>query len=909
MNRRLMCILLTALMLFGMIPAMAVPALAGSDMTTSDACVEILKEMEGFLEFAVYDNGQYTIGYGSGCGRDEYPNGITEEQAEELLWRYLNNMQKDINLFIDRYQLKLNQHQFDALMLFSYNCGTNWVGSDGEFRSAIISGATGNELLYPFCLWSNAGGELNMGLVNRRLIEADLYLNGNYSNSKPSHYTYVVFDHNEGISDVRVQGYDSNLTDLVRPTPTMEGSRFLGWYTTTQGGSWITRLNNQHNGITLYAHWQEGEGDAVNGTPASYQRAVSQLAVNNIYDAPGGSVTGTLGESEQANIVADYVDSSNMKWGKLDRGGWVILGSPLTGTDSLGSNQSAVKVTVTRDGVNIRSGPGTTYGIVGSANTGDQMEITDTRKVGDLLWGKFTKGWIALKYTDYEEVTGDTGEYPDEPNEPETVIAIATVAVDLLNIRSGPGEAFGTVGCLKRGDRVEITRKQLADGTTWGKMSKGWISLAYVTLEKVEEPEETTPPTEPEETTPPTEPEETTPPTEPEETTPPTEPEETTPPTEPEETTPPTEPDEETGLPGKVNSPNGLNIRSGPGIHNKIVGHYKHNTRVVILEQIIHNGVTWGRTDLGWVSMQYIKLDIVGGADGDDEGVLGTVVTQTGLNIRSGPGAHYPVVASYHSGTRIRILEQRKVGDTYWGRTELGWVSMQYVKLDTPSPVLPDVPQDTTGIPCVVTAQSGLNIRSGPGTGYPVVGNYRSGDRIMILEQKLVETIAWGRTDKGWISMQYVKLDTSGYPDQPDETPGTPGGTTGGINGTVISNSPLNIRSGPGIHNPQIGAYRRGTRVTILEQIMVGGLTWGRTELGWVSMQYVLLDVDANTTYYATVTASSLAIRDGAGVKDTNVVGYYKRGDVVKILETTYVQGAPWGRTDKGWICLAYVQK
>ena len=38
------------------------------------------------------------------------------------------------------------------------------------------------------------------------------------------------------------------------------------------------------------------------------------------------------------------------------------------------------------------------------------------------------------------------------------------------------------------------------------------------------------------------------------------------------------------------------------------------------------------------------------------------------------------------------------------------------------------------------------------------------------------------------------------------------------------------------------------------------------------------------------------------------VVGSYKRGQTVTILEQTRVGVTLWGRTDKGWICMDYVK-
>lgn len=50
-----------------------------------------------------------------------------------------------------------------------------------------------------------------------------------------------------------------------------------------------------------------------------------------------------------------------------------------------------------------------------------------------------------------------------------------------------------------------------------------------------------------------------------------------------------------------------------------------------------------------------------------------------------------------------------------------------------------------------------VNIRSGAGTGYEKVGEYKKGDVVVIYEVKTVGGRPWGRTDKGWICTEYVK--------------------------------------------------------------------------------------------------------------------------------------------------------
>jgi hypothetical protein len=55
------------------------------------------------------------------------------------------------------------------------------------------------------------------------------------------------------------------------------------------------------------------------------------------------------------------------------------------------------------------------------------------------------------------------------------------------------------------------------------------------------------------------------------------------------------------------------------------------------------------------------------------------------------------------------------------------------------------------------------------------------------------------------------------------------------------------------------------------------------------------------------VFTNGMTIHTTAGAANT-VVGSYEYGDMVTILETTSVNGVAWGRTDKGWICMDYVQ-
>ena len=665
MHKRILCLILAAVLLLSIIPVLAVPSRAASNLKTSEACITMLKNMEGFLKYPVFDYSQYSVGYGSACNKDDYPDGITVEEADALLRAYVVELERALKIFADRYDILFSQNQFDALILFTYNCGPNWVNSDGEFRRAVIENKAGNHFIYAATLWSSAGNQLHMGILERRLLESNLYLNGKYGNQLPSNFTYVVYNNQGGIGESRAQGYDCNYPACVKSAPTREGYRFLGWYSAANGGSWITELTAANAKQTLYAHWQGMDVTATTGTAAAYQIPSEKLVSLEIFDGPGGNVVGTLSRDAVANVEADYVDQSGMKWGRIRTGKWVKLGDPRKGTfdETATEEETGVQVMVTGDYVNVRTGPGTKYQAVSGVVQGEALCITEVVDLSGTLWGKFRGGWICLQYTNYSGgLTPGKHEGTPEVPQPDSGDPIDTgvVTADLLNIRASAGTHGALQGCYERNDKVTILEKATVSGTPWGRTDRGWICLSYVRLDS-EQSQETVPPTEPEVTEPEA--------------------------TEPESTEPGT---------------------TGPDEEQK---------------------ETSG-------------------------GIPGTVISKTGLNVRQGPGTNFAVTASYKSGEKIRILEQKTVSGVAWGRTDKGWVCMQYIQLQ-------DNWSDANGISAVVTSAGGLNIRSGPGVGYAPVGNYTSGERIVILQQTSVSGQKWGRTDKGWVCMTYVKLEQS----------------------------------------------------------------------------------------------------------------------------------------------------
>ena len=616
--KRLMSLVLSLALLAGMLMVGAAPASAATVLEPSEDMIALLKTLEGFNRYPYWDYSQWTVGYGTACPAEDLArlqsDGITEEEAEQLLKKHLTGISKIVNNFNVKYGLNMSQNQFDAVLLFTYNLGYAWMYRESNIRTALINGTTGNELMFIMGQWSHVGDEVLTQLVKRRLMEYNIYTNGIYSRTVPDNYCYVLYELNGGKGENDVQCYDSSLTDEIRVIPTKEGYTFAGWYTMNVGGVKVTKLDASVRNMTLYARWVKS------GEPIPE-------------DKPGETTP------EQT--------------------------------------MDPVTVEVNATDVNIRSGPGTNYSVVDQVNHGERMIITEVQTGTGYTWGKFDGGWIALMYTNYEDVVSQEPPATEPPVteppvteppvteppvteppvteppvlEPEKVMG--TITGDELRIRAGAGTGYEVLGFLMSGDRVEILEQKTVGAMTWGRIADGWVSMTYVKLDQVAPPTVEPPATEPPATEPPA-----------------TEP----PATEPPATEPPATEPEFRPVMGTVTGDE-LRVRAGAGTSYEVLDFLMSGARVEILEQKTAGGMTWGRTSYGWISLDYVDLD-----DAEEDETVIMMVVADCLRVRSDAGLSYEVVDYLYYGAKVQVLETSYADGMNWARIQDGWVSMDYLK-------------------------------------------------------------------------------------------------------------------------------------------------------------------------------------------------------------------------------------
>ena len=221
---------------------------------------------------------------------------------------------------------------------------------------------------------------------------------------------------------------------------------------------------------------------------------------------------------------------------------------------------------------------------------------------------------------------------------------------------------------------------------------------------------------------------------------------------------------------GTINT-SALNIRSGPSTDYKRIDKAYKGQTVEILEK--SNG--WYKVKLpngtvGWASGQYISSG--GNSSTSIEGKRGKITASPRLNIRSGAGTSYSIVGKANYGEAVDLLEK----SNGWYKVKLsngtvGWGSGDYIVETTEKPgnntnnQQPPATTPVEGKRGKITASPRLNVRSGAGTNYSIVGKANYGEVVDLVEK----TNGWYKIKLsngtvGWGSSQYI-VETTEKPD------------------------------------------------------------------------------------------------------------------------------------------------
>ena len=429
----------------------------------------------------------------------------------------------------------------------------------------------------------------------------------------------------------------------------------------------------------------------------------------NVRSGPstGNSVIGSLKNNEKVEVISESNGWSKIKYnGKEGYVSSTYLKDSNEGGNSKPNEtpkpnpnvETKIKV-VAATSLNVRSGPSTGHGIIGSLKNNEKVEVISE-----------SNGWSKIKYNGKEGYVSST--YLKDSNEggtskPNVETKIKVVAATSLNVRSGPSTGHGIIGSLKNNEKVEV----ISESNGWSKIKyngkEGYVSSTYLKDSN-----------------------------------------------EGGTSKPDDKPNVETKI--KVVAATSLNVRSGPSTGHGIIGSLKNNEKVEVISE--SNG--WSKIKYngkeGYVSSTYLKDSNEGGTSKpDDKPNVETkikVVAATSLNVRSGPSTGHGIIGSLKNNEKVEVISESNGWSKIKYNGKEGYVSSTYLKNSNEGGAVTPPEQTKTK---VVTATS-LNVRSGPSTGHGIIGSLKNNEKVEVIS----ESNGWSKIKyngkEGYVSSTYL---------------------------------------------------------------------------------------------------------------------------------------------------------
>lgn len=207
------------------------------------------------------------------------------------------------------------------------------------------------------------------------------------------------------------------------------------------------------------------------------------------YERPGnmsyyGPKRGGIAQSLWQEFCGGSTDTGNTDTGE----------STGSSTDSSTTSYSTGTYTITASTLMVRQGNSTSYNSIGYLSKGTQVKVLEVTSNG---WGKIVyngqNGWISLTYcsldsadsaestttTTTEKATTTTTEALPSTDGNEDTNTLYQITASSLNVRSGAGTNYSVIGYLQKGEQVNVT----GTSGSWYKISyngtTGYISSTY----------------------------------------------------------------------------------------------------------------------------------------------------------------------------------------------------------------------------------------------------------------------------------------------------------------------------------------------------------------------------------------------------------------------------------------------
>lgn len=348
---------------------------------------------------------------------------------------------------------------------------------------------------------------------------------------------------------------------------------------------------------------------------------------------------------------------------------------------------------------------------------------------------------------------------------------------------------------------------------------------------------------------------------------------------------------------------NNLNVRQGPGLSYPILGQAQKGDQFNALSR-----------EGDWIKINfqgetgYVASWLVSGMTTSQTGEKAAssnsqaIITTDGLRVRKGPGTSYGVLGTIQKGTAYKVMSTEgswvKIQTPYGD----GWVANEFVQYSG-SQKKNSSSSSQTG---TITANS-LNVRNKPSLNSDVIGKLNSGETVAVISQNDSWTEISFSGNAGWISSQYIAVQSSQSESKPKQS-------ASGKSGTVTATS-LTVRNKGSLNGKPIGSVTKGQTFPILEQAD----NWAKIEYqtgsyGWVASWFIDITAEKNSgsSQQSVNGSSAIILHNGSNIRkkassQSSVIHRANKGDsfeIISLNDDWYEVRLPNGGTGfvAGWI-------
>ncbi len=513
-----------------------------------------------------------------------------------------------------------------------------------------------------------------------------------------------------------------------------------GWYNITYSNGKVGFASKTY--VNLVADSNSGSGSTDTNTQINKDGIVSNLgsvSALNVRKGPGTSysIQDTLALNTEVKVNYKTkegwynISYSNGKTGFVSSDYIKLVEDTNNGSGSTDTNTQ-----INKDGIvsnlgsvsalNVRKGPGTSYSIQDTLALNTKVKVNYKTKEGwyNISYSNGKTGFVSLEYIKLvEDSNSGSGSTDTNTQINKDGIVSNLGSVSALNVRKGPGTSYSIQDTLALNTKVKVNYKT-EDGwynITYSNNKVSFVSGIYIKL---------------------------------------------------------VENNTGSGNQGsdKVTiNKNGtvtgvssyLNVRSGPSTSYSMIDSIKGGKTVKVNYET--NG--WYNISydgkIGYVSKSYITLSTGSSNSGSNNNSnsgsnggnnIGSTMTGTvynvssTLNVRNGAGTNNSIIDTLRVNEKVTInYETNGWYNITYGNGKKGFVSKDYIKLDNQS--------QSKGK--VVNVETNLNVRSGKGTNYSIIGYLLPNSEVIILEQSSgwykIKFNANGGEKIGYVKDDYIK--------------------------------------------------------------------------------------------------------------------------------------------------------